>query len=73
MMGMASHCRSRRAPMGLEHLSKVWTRDTPSAPEALWNTSRLRRVNLSIHTNLASSMRPIVQMFLSPLCWVCSR
>ena len=73
MMGMASQLRSMRAPMGLEHLSRVCTSDTPSAPEALWKTSRLRRVNLSIHTNLASSMRPMVQMFLRPVCWVCSR
>ena len=72
-MGMASHERSMRAPIGEEHLSRVSTSDTPSRPEALWKTSRFRRVNWSIQTNFASSIRPMEQMFLRPVCWVCSR
>ena len=51
----------------------VSTSDTPSRPDAAWKISRLRRVNGSIHTNLASSMRPRVEMFRRPTCCVCSR
>ena len=49
------------------------TNDTPSPPTEELNISRFLIVNLSIHTNLSSSIREIEQMFLRPVCCVCSR
>jgi len=68
MRGMASHSRSILDPMGVQQRSMASTRLTPSFPALLWNTSRLRSVNLSIHTNLFSSMREMEQM-LPILLW----
>ena len=71
--GIASQPRKRREPIGEQHLSMTLTSDTPSPPADALKISRLRMVNLSIHTNLSSSMREIEQMLARPVCWVCSR
>ena len=73
IIGIASQLLRSLAPIGEVHLSMTLTSDTPSPPAAELNISRFLIVNLSIHTNLSSSMREIEQMFLSPVCWVCSR
>ena len=73
IIGIASQLRRSLAPIGDEHLSMTLTNDTPSPPTEELNISRFLIVNLSIHTNLSSSIREIEQMFLRPVCCVCSR
>ena len=61
------------APSGEEHRSMTSTSDVPSAHDAGAKISRLRKVNLSSHTKLPSSMREIEQRWLMPVLWFCSR
>ena len=73
MTGIASQFLSIREPIGEEHLSMTLIRETPSPPAEESKSSRLRMVNLSIQTNLSPSILEREQMFLSPVCRVCSR
>ena len=63
---MASQLLRSRAPIGEEHLSITEISGTPSPPAEDEKISRFLNVNLSIHTNLASSIREIEQIFFSP-------
>ena len=64
--GIANQFLSSLAPIGEEHLSMTEIRGTPSPPAAEENISRFRKVNLSIQTNLFSSILEMEQIFFSP-------